>query len=120
MRWSAKLNLFFGMPNFNTEWLPPQLAHLSSYMRRTSVSVLFPLSMLLASIALITLACAASSAQGSDSLVLILPAVLLCLAMIEHAFLAMPVADSKLWNRLFLTDVAENTSASHTPSRYRT
>jgi putative photosynthetic complex assembly protein 2 len=33
-RISAKLNLFFGVPRINTEFLPRPLAHLPSHFRR--------------------------------------------------------------------------------------
>jgi putative photosynthetic complex assembly protein 2 len=34
MRWSAKLNLFLGVRNYNQDWLPGAPAYLDSYTRR--------------------------------------------------------------------------------------
>ena len=40
-RLSAKLNLFFGVPNFSDELFPDHLRYLSSYLRRSPASALF-------------------------------------------------------------------------------
>ena len=43
-RISAKLNLFFGVANINTEFLPSTLAHLPSHFRRRPMNGFFPVS----------------------------------------------------------------------------
>ena len=43
-RISAKLNLFFGVANINTEFLPQPLSHLPSHFRRRPMNGFFPLS----------------------------------------------------------------------------
>lgn len=107
MRWSAKLNLFLGVPNFSTEWFPARLAHLTSYVRRAPVSALFPVSLSVATLLVIALTRLALEASGSRALVHALPAALLALAVLEHVFMALPIADTRLWNRLFGTRTAE-------------
>jgi len=104
MRWSAKLNLFFGVPNFNTDWFPKRLAYAHSYIRRAPVTLFFPLSMVSASLIAVNLISAAMENDYNQALVTILPGVLLCLAILEHLFMALPIADSELWNRIFARD----------------
>ena len=43
MRWSAKLNLFLGVPNLNAEFFPPHLRFLETYIKRRSMNLLFPI-----------------------------------------------------------------------------
>ena len=101
MRWSSKLNLFFGVPNFSTEWFPERLAHVASYIRHSRVSAFYPISITLAIVAFIALARLALSAPATHALVHALPAALLLLAIAEHVFMAVPIADTRLWNRVF-------------------
>lgn len=101
MRWSAKLNLFFGVPNFNTDWFPKRLAYAHSYIRRAPVSWFFPVSVLLACFFAAKMITTGLASPEVQSLVFILPGVLLSLAIVEHLFMALPIADSELWNRIF-------------------
>ena len=101
MRWSAKLNLYLGVPNFSTEWFPARLSHLESYVRRAPVSALFPVSLTLAGVAIVLLARTAIGADDARALVHALPAALLALAVLEHLLMALPVTETRLWNRVF-------------------
>lgn len=98
MRWSAKINLFFGVPHFSTDWFPQRLAYLDSYLRRAPLSYCYVVTMSLASVGLIALIIAATRSEGSLSLVYGLPATLLALAIVEHICMALPIADSRLWH----------------------
>lgn len=104
MRWSSKLNLFFGVPNFNTDWFPKRLAYAHSYIRRAPVTLFFPLSVLVASLVAIQLITSSLAKPPTEALTTLLPAVLLLLAILEHLFMALPIADSELWNRIFARD----------------
>lgn len=106
MRWSAKLNLFWGVPNFNTDWFPAHMNHLHSYMKSSRVSLFFPLSVLAASAVAINLMINTVSAPSTESLATALPCVLLVLAILEHLFMALPISDSALWNRVFAREDA--------------
>jgi len=103
MRWSAKLNLFLGVPYFETGWFPKRLAHLPSYMIRQPVTQFYFLSVGVASLFAVGLLISASRATGSEALIYSLPAVLLLLAVAEHLFMALPIADTRLWQRVFDT-----------------
>lgn len=107
MRWSAKLNLFFGVPNFNTDWFPQRLAYAHSYIRRARITAFFPVSVLCASVVAMQMLSAALAKPPNEALSVLLPAVLLLLAILEHLFMALPIADSKLWNRIFAKDIDE-------------
>ena len=98
MRWSAKLNLYLGVSNFNENWLPERNRYLVSYMRTRAMNWLFPFSVGIATAVATVLGFAA---VGSDSAVerlgIWLVCTLLVLAVVEHWFLVLPVRDSALW-----------------------
>lgn len=99
LRWSAKLNLFLGVSNFNEHWLPEKLAYLGSYMRQRSMNGLFPLSMLAGSaVCALLYREALAAAPGFEQQGLLMVASLLALGILEHAFLMLPVRDSALWS----------------------
>lgn len=97
-RISAKLNLFFGVANINTEFLPTPLAHLPSHFRRRAMNGFFPVS--------VTALCfaagcwmerlLAASTPGLQTGYALLTALTL-LALLEHWFMVLPLPDQKLW-----------------------
>jgi putative photosynthetic complex assembly protein 2 len=97
-RISAKLNLFFGVANINTEFLPSTLSHLPSHFRRRPMNGFFPLS--------VTALCFAAGCwlerlisaptPGAEAGYALLTALTL-LALLEHWFMVLPVPDQKLW-----------------------
>ncbi len=97
-RWSAKLNLFLGVPNFHREWLPMHLRYMASYVARRSFNPLFPFSVaaLAGSLGLAT-ASLAAGAGAFERTGAALVGTLLALALLEHLFLVLPVRDSLLW-----------------------
>ena len=117
MRWSAKLNLFLGVPNLNEEFFPAHLRFLASYVRRRSMNLLFPVSVCAASagaalllhdawIAPVGPAQVASGALG----------VLLALGVLEHWFLVLPMRDAELW-RWALSNSEEPVATLRAPAR---
>jgi hypothetical protein len=50
-RLSAKLNLFFGVPHINTQFLPRPLSHLASHFRQAPVTGFFPFTISVLTIA---------------------------------------------------------------------
>ena len=98
MRWSAKLNLFFGVRHFNEEWLPSHLGYLVGYLRIDRASWLLPLTTFLgivATTALYQLGYGAGSVAQQLSFYLV--ATLMLLATVEHLFLMFPFQESILW-----------------------
>jgi putative photosynthetic complex assembly protein 2 len=97
-RISAKLNLFYGVPRINTEFVPVPLQHLKSYFRQGSVTAAFPigvtfLSVLTAYFGHILLN--ASTAPTTVGYALL--TALTALAALEHWLMVIPLPDAKLW-----------------------
>ncbi len=97
-RISAKLNLFFGVPRINTEFIPTALSHLSSHFRIQRLNWLFPISITALSFAT---ACwaerlyAASTAFEVTGFALL--TAITALALLEHWLMVLPLPDAKLW-----------------------
>ena len=99
MRLSAKLNLFFGVPNTGENLLPPHLQYLKSFFRKRAMNPLFPISISAATVlAAILIRRCMLAAAGFQSVGLGLVASLLALAVLEHWFMILPWRSEKLWN----------------------
>ena len=100
MRWSAKLNLFFGVPNLNEEWLPEHVRFVTSYLHKRPMNLLFPVSVSVATVVMSLLVEAALDLppMSFGGVALLLTATLLALAILEHWFLVLPLEDGVLWN----------------------
>jgi putative photosynthetic complex assembly protein 2 len=99
MRWSAKLNLFLGVPNLNEEWLPERIRFLTTYLAKRPMNLLFPVSVSVATVIMCLLVDRAVALPVVDfaGVALMLAATLLALAVLEHWFLVLPLADGALW-----------------------
>ncbi len=111
-RASAKLNLFFGVPRINTEFLPIPLRHLASHFRHARMNWLFPISVTLLTFAAgcwmeRALTAPTEAAQAGH----ILLAALTLLALLEHWFMVLPLPDQKLW-RWMLPDSPASTDST--------
>ncbi|MEM0952702.1 MAG: putative photosynthetic complex assembly protein PuhE [Pseudomonadota bacterium] len=99
MRWSAKLNLFLGVRNYNDDWFPEHLHYLDSYTRRAPMNALFPLSVTAG-----TVVAAVLLSQGIDNpdpysrTSMLMVSALVSLGVLEHWFLMIPFGESALWN----------------------
>lgn len=97
-RISAKLNLFFGVPRINVEFLPRSLAHLSSYFRISKMNFFFPFA-----VTALTFAAgcwierAVSATSEARQIGFVLLSALTLLALLEHWFMVVPLPDQKLW-----------------------
>lgn len=100
MRQSAKLNFFLGVRNLNDQFLPAHLAYLHSYFRRRRMNGLFPLSVVVATVATVAAwqwAFAADLSAAREAAAL-LAATLLSLGVLEHWFMVIPLPSHALWN----------------------
>ena len=98
-RLSAKLNLFFGVPNFSEEFFPEHLAYLTSYLRKSAASGLFPAS-IAAGAALAGAEAWSAFHPGAGAFAAVGGSLLLALtllALIELAFMITPLPDAALW-----------------------
>jgi putative photosynthetic complex assembly protein 2 len=99
MRWSAKLNLFLGVPNLNEHWLPEHMRFLSTYMAKRPMNLLFPVSVTTATLMLAMLieeATAPGSGEAHRAGVMLV-ASLVALGILEHWFLVLPMSEEVLW-----------------------
>ncbi len=93
-RVSAKLNLFFGVPKINTEFLPGPMLHLPSHMRIRRLNWVFPVS-----VTALTLGfggCINLLMTEGDVGYAFLAAIT-GLALLEHWLMILPLPDAKLW-----------------------
>ncbi len=110
MRLSAKLNLFLGVRNLYEKFLPDHLQHLESYFKKSTMNLLFPVSVTAASVvAAILWNNAISNTNAFDITRDTLLATLLTLAVIEHWFLMLPVPAEAMWNWALGGHVAKST-----------
>jgi putative photosynthetic complex assembly protein 2 len=99
MRLSAKVNVFLGVRNLATEFIPEHLRYLLSYFRRAKLNPLMPVSLIAASAVLVRLIADATAGEATTFVLVgrTLLATILGLAVVEHLFLALPVPDALLW-----------------------
>ena len=97
-RLGAKLCIFEGVPAMAHGLMPARLAHLKSYFGDARPGVAFSLAVAAMTAALATLIARALAVDTAADLVgAVLLATLVALALIEHAFMVLPVSDERLW-----------------------
>jgi putative photosynthetic complex assembly protein 2 len=105
-RVSAKLNLFFGVPRINTEFVPTPLDHIKSYFRQGPITMAFPIGVTFLSVTAVCFAERLITAETQATMVgFSLLTALAFLAAIEHWLMVVPLPDAKLW-RWMLPDTA--------------
>lgn len=99
LRQSAKINLFLGVPVTNDELMPDQVRFLKSFFARKSVSAFFPLSVTLATAALVIMIqrLVEVAATPFDIAGLALVSALFALGILEHWFMLLPMPAITLW-----------------------
>lgn len=99
MRWSAKLNIFFGVPNINLQFFPEHLRYLESFIVRQPINLFFPVSMAIACVVAAHVLDGAilPSSGPVDIAASLLLGVLMLLAILEHGFMVLPLRDAALW-----------------------
>ncbi|MEO0388831.1 MAG: putative photosynthetic complex assembly protein PuhE [Pseudomonadota bacterium] len=110
-RISAKLNVYFGVPNINDEFLPGPVRHLTSHFRRAPMNAFFPWSVTALTFAT---ACWAERAwaapEGSGAEVgYVLLATLTALAVFEHWMMVLSLPDAALWRWLLPSPTPNST-----------
>lgn len=100
----AKLNLFYGVPRINLEFVPDRLAHLKSYFRRGPVTLAFPIAITVLT-ALLAVCAERLWTAGSDVTVVgfALLTAMAALALLEHWLMVVPLPDAKLWRWMLPT-----------------
>ncbi|MEM9717150.1 MAG: DUF3623 family protein, partial [Pseudomonadota bacterium] len=97
-RVSAKLNLYMGVANINTDFLPNPVRHLASHFRSAKMNWLFPISITLLAFTIGYWVELIIHTEGAAKLVgYTLLATLTALALVEHWLMMLPLPDAKLW-----------------------
>jgi putative photosynthetic complex assembly protein 2 len=98
MRTSTKLNLFFGVRNTYSDFLPNHLNFLASYFRQRPMNLLFPLSVSIATAgAVLMLQKTVAATDGHEVAAAVLLTTLCALGLLEHWFLVLPLPVEQLW-----------------------
>jgi putative photosynthetic complex assembly protein 2 len=99
LRQSAKINLFLGVPVTNAELMPQPVQFLKTFFARRPVSAFFPISVTLATAALVVLLqrIAEVAATPFDVVGLALVSTLFALGVVEHWFMLLPLPAITLW-----------------------
>ena len=94
----AKLNLFYGVPRINLEFVPDRLVHLKSYFRRGPVTLAFPIAITVLT-ALLAVCAERLWTAGADVTIVgyALLTAMAGLALLEHWLMVVPLPDAKLW-----------------------
>ncbi len=99
MRQSAKLNLFLGVRNLGSEFLPAHMAYLNGFFRQRRMNALFPFSIAALTAVAWVLCKRALTAEASlfeETAIALLAAVTL-LGLLEHLLLMLPIPAIALW-----------------------
>lgn len=98
MHTSAKLNVFFGVPNLGEEMIPAHLRYLATYMTRRPMNMFFPFSVTISTVITVWLTWAATAAATPfESTGYTMLGTLMALAVAEHWFLVAPLNANALW-----------------------
>lgn len=113
-RISAKLNIYFGVPRINTEFVPRPLEHLKSYFTQGRITMAFPIGVTFLSFAV---ACFAerwfASTTTAQAVGFALLTSMAALAAIEHWLMVVPLPDAKLWRWMLPSPTQTKTGKSH-------
>jgi putative photosynthetic complex assembly protein 2 len=112
MRFTAKMNLFFGVPQVGEQYLPRHLLYLGSYFRRSPVSPFFYVSVGLACGTWLWLIWEVQSGLVAVGTGWVLLAALLGLAIVEHVLMAFPLPLQKLWGWAMSRQSGASTAAA--------
>ncbi|UWQ99423.1 DUF3623 domain-containing protein [Rhodobacteraceae bacterium S2214] len=94
----AKLNLFFGVPRINLEFIPARLTHLKTFFKQGPVTLAFPIAITVLTAVLAVCAERLWTAQTDVTQIgFALLTALAALALLEHWLMVIPLPDAKLW-----------------------
>ncbi len=113
---SARLNVFLGVRNLDEEFLPEHLHFIGGFVTRRSMNPLFPVSVTLATAAVVLLGRQAWLAEpgSTEAVGATLLTALAVLGLLEHALLMLPLSMAALWR--WAPRCAEGAGARHAPA----
>lgn len=100
MRLGTKISIFSGVPGISVEMIPDRLSYMKSYFRLDRVSSAFWVSAAGCTLFFLAGLYALSDVNYNDvtRTEVIILTTLVGLALLEHAFMVLPIQDSKLWH----------------------
>jgi len=119
LRQSAKINLFLGVPVTNDELMPDAVRFLKTYFIRKPVGAFFPVSVTLATAALVIMVqrIVEVAVTPFEVVGLTLVSTLFALGVVEHWFMLLPLPAMTLWGwGMRLGFPPENTTMEHGPT----
>jgi putative photosynthetic complex assembly protein 2 len=97
-RWSAKLNVYLGVPNLHGEFFPEHMRYLVSWTRKRPMNSLFPFSITVGTgFTILLVGQALTAPMPAQALGSALLGALVALAVLEHWFLVINMDDGWLW-----------------------
>jgi putative photosynthetic complex assembly protein 2 len=97
-RWSAKLNVYLGVPNLHGEFFPEHMRYLVSWTRNRPMNSLFPFSITIGTgLTILLVGQALTAPLPAQALGPALLGALVALAVLEHWFLVINMDDGWLW-----------------------
>jgi putative photosynthetic complex assembly protein 2 len=117
MRFSAKLNVYLGVPNITEEFLPPHLVYLKTYFRKRPMNAVFPISVTATTLLTANLfgQAVVPGATPFEVTSAALLATLAALALIEHWFMVLPIPATALWQWGLTSHVAQASTGEPMP-----
>jgi putative photosynthetic complex assembly protein 2 len=117
LRQSAKINLFLGVPVTNDELMPAPVQFLKTFFARKPVSGFFPLSVTLATAALVIMIqrIVEVAATPFEIVSLTLVSTLFALGVVEHWFMLLPLPALTLWGWGMRSQVSEDSAMPQGP-----
>ncbi len=116
MRFTAKMNLFLGVPQVGEQYLARHLAYLGSYFKRGPVSLFFFVTMGMACGTWLWLVWEVQSGVVAATTGSVLLAALLGLAIVEHVLMVLPVPLQRLWGWAMSRDAPAGTALPLVPT----
>ncbi|MEM7289854.1 MAG: DUF3623 family protein [Pseudomonadota bacterium] len=99
LRLGAKLTIFSGAPELSANMIPERISYMRTYFRHDRISIAFWLSLggcfLLLAAGIYALLAVQYDAAVTTQVTML--TTLVALAILEHIFMVLPIADSKLW-----------------------
>lgn len=113
MHLSAKLNVFFGVPNLNEKFLPDHLQYLCSYLPKRAMNAFFPVSVSISTVVGIWLIMQTIAPGNSvfTTISLTFLSTLMVLAILEHWVLVVPLPLA-LWDWILRVRETSNLNKS--------
>jgi putative photosynthetic complex assembly protein 2 len=94
---SARLNVFLGVRNVSSDFVPEHLTMLHSFLRRRPMNLLFPLSITALTVLSVLFLFETMETTGFEQITWAMLSTLMVLAVLEHWLLVVPLPVGRMW-----------------------